>query len=207
VEIGAAAQAVSPVLATGLGLQRDFGVIISDVAPDGPAQVAGLEVGDVVEAVDGHAVDSLPAFSAAIYLHPVDVPVRLSVRRGKEPREVRIQGADHERATDRLVDLANPEKSLVPKLAILGVELDEKLNALVPDLRRRTGVVVAARTYDPSGADSGLQSGDVIHALNARPIETLAALRRAVEALKPGDAVVLQIERRGALQYLGFEME
>jgi hypothetical protein len=32
-------------------------------------------------------------------------------------------------------------------------------------------------------------------------------LRAAVNALKTGDAVVLQVERDGGLQYVSFEME
>ena len=36
---------------------------------------------------------------------------------------------------------------------------------------------------------------------------TLDALRAAVDKLKPGDAVTIQIERDGKLRYLAFEME
>jgi len=38
-------------------------------------------------------------------------------------------------------------------------------------------------------------------------IESVEQLKSAVAQLKPGDAVVFQIERRGQFQYLAFEME
>ena len=52
-----------------------------------------------------------------------------------------------------------------------------------------------------------MQTGDIIHSLNTKPIDSVETLRREVRELKSGDAVVLQIERNGGLQYLPFEME
>ena len=52
-----------------------------------------------------------------------------------------------------------------------------------------------------------LQPGDVIHALNGRKIETLAALRDALQLLPSGSPGVLQIERDGKLLYVTFEMD
>ena len=52
-EIGAAAQEITPTLAAGLGLSRDWGVLIADLAPAGPGALAGLKVQDIIDAVDG----------------------------------------------------------------------------------------------------------------------------------------------------------
>jgi len=43
--------------------------------------------------------------------------------------------------------------------------------------------------------------------VNTNHVTGLQELRAALNAIKPGDAVVLQIERAGALDYLMFEME
>jgi serine protease Do len=96
---------------------------------------------------------------------------------------------------------------LVPQLGILGVQIDRQISAMVPDLRMGSGVIVAARTAFGGSADSGLVTGDVIHALNGVTIISLEALTAAIQKLKPGDPVVLQIERDGRLQFLAFEME
>jgi len=52
-EIGAGVQEITPDLAEGLHLPRSWGVIISDVMPDGPAAAAGLKVQDIVLTADG----------------------------------------------------------------------------------------------------------------------------------------------------------
>jgi serine protease Do len=59
----------------------------------------------------------------------------------------------------------------------------------------------------PAGLDSGLAAGDVIHGLNRTPVLSLDGLRKAVDSLKPGDPLVLQIEREGQYQFIPFEME
>jgi len=55
--------------------------------------------------------------------------------------------------------------------------------------------------------ETGLQSGDIIHALNRIDIISLDGLRQALDKLKTGDSVVMQIERQGRLMYLAFDME
>src|SRR5256885_9175258 len=52
----------------GLGLVRDWGVVVSDVAPGGPAEKGGMREGDILETVDGRQIDSLPDLTAALYL-------------------------------------------------------------------------------------------------------------------------------------------
>jgi len=51
--IGVIPETITPTLGTALGLDRDSGVILSDVAPDSAAEAAQLEPGDVVLSIDG----------------------------------------------------------------------------------------------------------------------------------------------------------
>jgi len=67
------------------------------------------------------------------------------------------------------------------------------------------GVMVAARIAGPAVGDVDLQSGDVIKAVNRAPVKTVASLRDAIAAVPRGHAIVLQIERNGALTYLEFD--
>jgi S1-C subfamily serine protease len=78
---------------------------------------------------------------------------------------------------------------------------------MVGDLRIPSGVVVLGRAADLFGPSIGLTTGDVIHAINNRPVDTVENLRSSLSQLKSGDAVALQIERQGQLRFLAFEMD
>jgi S1-C subfamily serine protease len=92
-------------------------------------------------------------------------------------------------------------------LGILATDLNKDLLNEVGALRISGGVVVLGRAADLITPDTGLQTGDVIHTLNTNPIKSMDDLRAAVQKLKSGDAVALQVERSDGLTYLSFEME
>ena len=69
-----------------------------------------------------------------------------------------------------------------------------------------SGVIVAARTLGSGTTQVPLQTGDVIHSVNGTMIMTLEELRDALAAQKPGDAIVLQIDRYGQLVYISFSL-
>ena len=52
IEIKAGAQTITPTLANGLALAQSWGVVIDDVTPGGPADAAGLQIGDIVLRAD-----------------------------------------------------------------------------------------------------------------------------------------------------------
>src|ERR1700682_6204712 len=52
-QIGVGLQTITPVLAAALNLPRSYGVIVSDVLPDGPALAAGMRIGDILLTVGG----------------------------------------------------------------------------------------------------------------------------------------------------------
>jgi serine protease Do len=208
VEIGAVAQNITPNLAQGLGLSRSYGVIVSDVLPGGPAEAAGLKTGDIVVSADDRPIDTLPALTAAMYLHPLDEVMKLVVLRGNEKQTLTVAVGEHRDQMDKLMDAVDPDQSLVRRLGILAVDLNDQLRSIVGgSLRISSGVVVVARTVDLIGPETGLKTGDVIHSVNTTQIDSLETLRAALNGLKPSSPIVLQVEREGQLQWLAFEME
>ncbi len=205
--IHARGQTITPSLATALGLSQDWGVIVADVLPDGPAEAAGLRVQDIILAADDYPIQTLPVYTAILYMHPADKTLKLDILRGKEKKTIYVPVLEEKHSVDQVADLVGSDETLVPQLAILAAELNDKISALIPDLRLPSGVIVVARAVDMFGPDTGLAAGDIIHSLNRTHIDTLDNLRAAIKELKPGDSVALQVERQGHLQYLAFEME
>ena len=207
VEIGAVAQEITPTLADGLKLAQHWGVIVADVKPDGPAAAAGLQIQDIVLTADDRRIETLPQLSSALYLHRLDQVLKLEILRGDQKKTLYVPAIEHRDQMDQLFDSADPEKNLVPRLGILAIDLTNDLRNQIGSLRIPSGVIVLGRAADLIMPDTGLQTGDVIHALNTTPIPDMATLRAAVLNLKTGDPVVIQVERSDGLTYLSFEME
>jgi serine protease Do len=207
VEIGVIAQAITPSMVEGLGLSRSWGIIVSDVIPGGPAEAAGLKIGDIVLSADDRPIDTLPELAAAMYLHPLDEVMKLVVLRGGERKTLQVAANEHRDQMDKLMDAVDPDKSLVMRLGILAVELNDQMRSLFSNVRISSGVVVIARAANLIGPETGLKTGDVIHSVNKTPVDSLDSLRAALNGLKPSSPVVLQVEREGQLQWLAFDME
>jgi serine protease Do len=207
VEIGAAAQEITPDIAEGLHLSQRWGVIVADVTPKGPAETAGLQIQDIVLRADDRRIETLPQLSAALYLHRIDKVLKLDILRGEERKTIYVPAIEQRDPMDQLFDAADPEKSLIAKLGILGIDLDSNLRSEFSSLRITSGVVVLGRAADLITPETGLETGDVIHSLNTIPITSMADLREAVSVLKSGAPVVLQVERSDGFTYLSFEME
>ncbi len=207
IEVKAGAQTITENLARGLGLAQNWGVVIDDVIPGGPAEAGGLKIGDIVVRADGRPIGTLPAFTSALYLHRLDESLKLEVLRGTERKTLYIAALEMKDPMDALPDLANTRENLISRLGILALNLNDELRSVLGDLRNPAGVVVVARVADFLSSTTGLQTGDVIHSLNQTPVDSLSSLRAALGQVKPHDPVVLQIERNGGLQWLAFEME
>ncbi len=207
VEIGVLAQTITPTMAQGLALAQHWGVVIADVTPRGPADAAGIKPEDIVLAVDSHPMLDLHMFAAALYRHPFDRVLKIDVLRGEQRLSFNVPAIRARDRMEQFAGIADPTKNHIGPLAILGLDLDDELRSMLPDVRIASGVIVVGRAQGFNSVSAGLRAGDVIHSLNRTVIESVEQLKVALAKLKPGDAAVLRIERQGQLQYLTFEMQ
>jgi len=205
-EIGMSMQTITSGLAASLGLVRNYGVIVSDVWPGGPAEAAGLMIGDILVSVDGQPAENLPTVSYNFRLRDSEDPVQLVVLRGAAEQRLSVAPVEDRSELDSLSGEADPQKNLVAELGIIGVEIDPRIAAAAKGLRGPYGVVVIARAAGAAG-EVPVQPKDVIRSFNNRRIATLQALRDEARALKPGAPVTLQIQREGRLMYVSFTLD
>jgi S1-C subfamily serine protease len=167
-----------------------------------------MKIQDILLSLDGSPVGSVALAEMVISTRPDDAVVKAEVLRGTEKLTLEIPVTQERDDVDRMADLMDPAKSLISKLGIFGVEVNDKLaDEMGDDLRVPSGVVVAAIAANTLGSDTGLQTADVIHAVNAKHIETLDGLRAALDAIPSRGSVVLQIERESKFYYLAFELD
>jgi serine protease DegQ len=81
---------VGAALATRLELRHDRGLLVAQVAPDSPAERAGVLVGDVIVAAEGRPVDDLDDLLALLTAERVGTSAGLRVVRGGTLVEVPV---------------------------------------------------------------------------------------------------------------------
>jgi serine protease Do len=207
VTIGAHAQTITPALAAGLKLPQDWGVILSDIDSGSPAAAAGLRAKDVVTTMNGLRVDALPKYTAFLYVHKRDTPITMEVLRDGKPVTVSVTPVNLPPVVDNLSDLINPKRDLIAPLGIFVIDLKHSSVGATLNLRSNNGVLVAGLLGGEPATAADLGAGDVIRAVNGQPLDDSQQLRQILAGLKPGDAVVLEVERQSVLQYVAFEME
>jgi serine protease Do len=206
-DIGIRAQTITPVLASGLGLSRQSGAILGDVAPGSPASKAGLQPGDIVLSLDGKPIENGRQLSVSLYRRRIGDVVNLEVLRGSQTLRLSVPVGERADPLARLPP-PDPRQQEIASLGILGVTLDAAVLKALPWARVRTGVVVITTVQGAlDSREGGLAMGDVIYAVNRVPINAVDELRAAMNGRKPGDAVVLHLDRRGQLMYLAFTVE
>jgi len=203
-EIGASAQEINPTLAAGLGLSRDWGVLIADVAPAGPADTGGIQLQDIIDSVDGHQIVGLPGFAAALYLHPPDEDLKLEVLRGREKIAVVLPATQHQDEEYNLTDLIDP-RNVIEGLGVFAIDLDGRFRNPLSAPRNSSGVLVVARSPGLNVYTSDLHPGDILRQINRQRIASVQQVRSLLQQMHPGQPVALQVERAGQLQYIAFE--
>jgi serine protease Do len=176
--IGTRAQTITPELAAALRLPQDWGVVISDVMPNGPAEKAGLQIGDVVVTLGGKPMENARQFNVNLYGKRVQDVVTVEVLRGGGgKRSYQVSVTELRTQPHQLIEMVDPQNNLIPKLGILAIELNEIILQIFPNLRRHTGAVVASGTSDNPYWKERFQPGDVIYSINGKAITNLLDLR------------------------------
>src|SRR5579864_3733016 len=153
VALGMRTQNITPTLAAGLGLARSWGAIITDIVAGGAAEAAGLEVDDVIVAIDGRSILGPPDFMNALYLHPTDQVLKIGVLRGANARSFNVSVKVYHENIDELADIPDLQKSLIRKLNIFVTDLDGKVKPLLHGARSDSGVVVVAPISGPNALE------------------------------------------------------
>ena len=159
------------------------------------------------QSLDGKAMENGRQLHVNLYRRLIGDVIALDVLRDGQTLKIAVAMTERHDPFSSL-ESADPRRNLVPRLGILGVDLDQRIAAILPVLRVKSGVVVAstaARGID--ARDGGLAAGDVVYAVNKKPIVSVGELRAALDQLKSGDSVVLHLERRGELMFLAFTVE
>ena len=177
------------------------GVTISSITAGGPADQAGLKIGDTVTSVNGKPVKDGDELVNNITAEKPGSKVKIGYERGGKAGEVTVTVADRAKLYGNTA--SNDEESNNEEQPVAG-KLGVSIRAITPEMADRLGIpankgVMVTDVKPGSFAeDIGLTRGDVILEVNKQPVNGEDDFRRITGQLKSGqDAVFLVRQGRG----------
>ena len=184
--LGVAIQEVNQAFADSFKLDKPEGALVSSVEKGGAADKAGLKPGDIVRKVDGQPVVSAGDLPAAFGMRAPGEKVELELWRDGKPATVTAHLGD---ASQRVASAES--QTTAPGQGKLGLAL----RPLQPAEAAESGVshgLVVAQVSGPS-ALAGVQPGDLLLAVNGKPVASVEEVRGLVA--KSGRSAALLIQR------------
>lgn len=217
--LGVGVKEITAERARALKLKEEYGVEITTVEPDSPAEKAGLKPGDVVLEYNGQRVEGTQQFVRFVRETPPGRTVRLTVFRNgatqtvtatiaeRKGRSFNVPGPKFdedikiriERSLEGMRDV--PRVMMSWRAGVLGIEGEAlKGSQLGEFLGVKEGVLVRSVMKDTPAEKAGLKAGDVIVKVDDRKVEEprdiTAALRAVRQASKKTVPVVVVRDRK-----------
>ena len=204
--LGVSVQGIDSDIARAYGVTGASGVIVTRIDAGGPADEAGLEVGDLIRTFNGEDVTDTRALTRIVADAGVENTVEVDVVRDRRTRTILVTLGELDTGREE------PEEQEIPELAITDNALGVEFVTLDESTRRRYGVPsdilgVVVNSVSPRGPSFGkLEKGDVIIEMGFDPVSSVAdAVDEMEEATSRPDApLLIQVWRGGRGGYKVF---
>jgi serine protease Do len=200
--LGIMIQNITPELAKSFGITATKGVLVADVVQEGPAAKADLQRGDIIQSLEGKAVENSGELSRKIAALKPGTEVSLGVIRNGKPLTLKV-------TLGTLPAKLPKAKTLSPKTeSAWGITVQN----LTPELAQtfglsagETGVVITKVQPNSAAAAALLRQGDVIKEVNRQKIQNIRDWTQATEKVSKGAPLLLLVERGGNTFYVAIK--
>ena len=192
--LGVSVSDVTAVDAEAYGLEEIRGAEINTVEAGSPADQAGLEVGDVVLALNGNPLADATALTTGLAAMDPGDQVNLTVFRDGHRRQVELTLGEFEPSGRPATTAEGPADTRAESW------LGFRVQPLTPQLSERygyqhtEGVVVAEVSRFGAAAQAGLRPGQLILEMEGEDVETVQDVRALAGAMESGSVVSLRVE-------------
>ncbi|HLZ40213.1 MAG TPA: Do family serine endopeptidase [Candidatus Sulfotelmatobacter sp.] len=198
--IGISISNVTPENAKFFGDSTALGAVVSQVDPDSPGSKAGLEVGDVITAIDGQKINDSSELQMIVEQKTPGTQIELTVLRNSKTMNVPLT----------LEELgAHGETGAASSEGQGKMRWGLSLGNLTPDVRQQLqvpanvhGVLIEQVQPGSSADNAGLQQGDIILEVNRHKVQNASDVQQALSSVPKGQDALLLVWSNGGNAFL-----
>ena len=209
--LGVRIQDVTEDVAEALGLDSAQGALVTDV-PEGPAQEAGIQAGDVITSFDGKMVSDTRELVRMVGVSEVGKSVRLVVFRDGKTQTLKVTLGRREEAEGAVPAVAEIDEGDATQTEVLGITLA----GLTAELRAQLGLDddasgLAVIDVDPASEayEKGLRAGDLIAEAGQQEVSSVATFEERIEAAREAGrkSLLLLVRRQGDPRFVALSLD
>ncbi len=203
--LGVQIQDVTRELAESFGMKKPQGALVARVIPGGPAEQAGVQIGDIITEFNGQAIDHSADLPPMVGITPINDSATLKIIRQGESRTLHFNVGLLPDEEDKLAAARNGQnKSPENQLGITVSELtqDQRQLLQIP----HNGVLVQDVSKG-AAREAGIQRGDVILRIQNNVVRNLNDFDHIVKKLPTGVSVAVLIQRQGNPVFLALKLK
>jgi serine protease Do len=196
--LGVSIQDVTKDIASSVGLANAHGAIVREPAADGPAGAAGIKSGDIITAVDDHAVTDALDLSRTIASKAPGSTVELTIWRNGAETKLSVKLTELKEQTAQNQNTPTPPATVPDSTTSLGM-------TLVPNGDGSGGLLIQDVAADSIAAQRGLAVGDVLLAVDNQELTSVADYESAIAGVhaKGLDTALVKVARNGEARFIG----
>ena len=209
--LGVRIQDVTDDIAESMGLEEAAGALVTDV-PEGPAEEAGIEAGDVIVSFNGSEVEDTRGLVRRVGDAPVGDTVPVTVYRdGDEVElEVTLGRREEAEAVPAAVQSEAPDESSESEVLGLTVQpLTEEMREQLGLSEGQEGLAVTEVASDSEAYEKGIRAGDVITEAGQEPVTSASDLESRIEDARDAGrrSLLLLLRREGEPRFVALPLE
>lgn len=200
--LGIEAQNLTPELAKEFNLDGATGALVAGVTPHGPAEMAGLQVGDVITRFDSNQVRDARQLRLSVAEAKACQTVLIEVLRNGSTKSVQVilgQAPDKELASQPEWSAEAQQPGPLPGVVLIELSSQVREHLRIP--RNVQGAVVLDLHAYSAAAQAGLRPGDVIESINRQEVRNAEDVSRLTQNERHKRAV-LRVWSRGGNRFI-----
>ena len=202
--LGVQIQDVTRQLAESFGMDRPHGALVAKVIPGGPAEKAGLQVGDIIVEFNGQIIETSGELPPRVGVFPVDEKAKLKILRQGDKQEisVKIGLLPNQSAAQTKDSSGNEVASNRLGVVVSDINQDQRKELQID----KNGVLVQ-KVSKGVAQEIGLQPGDVILRIQNTVVRDANEFNSIVAKLPKEKSIAMLVQRNGSPIFLAFKLD